>query len=284
MTHQSPPVPTHVPGTPKGEERVRKAGREPGRQESGAPGLPDGPGRHQRQRQWQGTDRPEDAGDPAGVRLSRNPCSGCHAIELEIPRAADQPRGRTNAFATLRRFVRPRAVRERCELCSRELGPEHPHLFDPAARSCSAPASRVRSSSAAGRPVPPGAAAHSVLAGLSHDGRAVGEPAHPDQPGLFLPQHAGRPGRRPLPESRRGHRVAAAAGGLARTGAGQPGPAGAGAGRRGAAGEPRRARSGSITACPSTSATSWSACSALTGAACRAARRFGGRSGGSSRA
>jgi hypothetical protein len=33
-------------------------------------------------------------------------------------------------FATLRRFIRPRSVQERCELCGAELGPEHPHLLD----------------------------------------------------------------------------------------------------------------------------------------------------------
>ena len=33
-------------------------------------------------------------------------------------------------FAVLRRFVRPRAVVERCELCSAEVPPEHEHLVD----------------------------------------------------------------------------------------------------------------------------------------------------------
>lgn len=37
-------------------------------------------------------------------------------------------------FAVLRRFVRPRAIVERCEMCSAELLPEHEHLVEPATR------------------------------------------------------------------------------------------------------------------------------------------------------
>jgi hypothetical protein len=37
-------------------------------------------------------------------------------------------------FATLRRFVKPRALVERCELCSAELSSEHQHLIEPATR------------------------------------------------------------------------------------------------------------------------------------------------------
>jgi Family of unknown function (DUF5947) len=39
-----------------------------------------------------------------------------------------------NAFAALRQFVRKRAAIERCEMCSRELAPEHEHLVDPLRR------------------------------------------------------------------------------------------------------------------------------------------------------
>jgi hypothetical protein len=39
-----------------------------------------------------------------------------------------------NALASLRRFVRPRAVRERCELCGVELADDHPHLVELANR------------------------------------------------------------------------------------------------------------------------------------------------------
>jgi hypothetical protein len=37
-------------------------------------------------------------------------------------------------FAALRRFVRPRAAVERCELCSAELPPDHTHLVEPQTR------------------------------------------------------------------------------------------------------------------------------------------------------
>jgi hypothetical protein len=38
------------------------------------------------------------------------------------------------AFAALRRFVRPRARAEHCELCNTELPAEHEHLVEPASR------------------------------------------------------------------------------------------------------------------------------------------------------
>ncbi len=38
------------------------------------------------------------------------------------------------AFDILRRFARPRPPVERCDLCGLELGPEHDHLLEPAAR------------------------------------------------------------------------------------------------------------------------------------------------------
>jgi len=37
-------------------------------------------------------------------------------------------------LASLRRFVRPRSVRERCALCNVELADDHPHLVEPATR------------------------------------------------------------------------------------------------------------------------------------------------------
>ena len=39
-----------------------------------------------------------------------------------------------SAFATLRRFMRPRTVKEQCELCGLELAADHPHLLDTASR------------------------------------------------------------------------------------------------------------------------------------------------------
>src|ERR1043165_5141620 len=43
-------------------------------------------------------------------------------------------RNQQTPFAALRRFVRPRSVAERCEMCSAEVGPDHPHLVEPATR------------------------------------------------------------------------------------------------------------------------------------------------------
>lgn len=40
----------------------------------------------------------------------------------------------TQAFATLRRFARPREAVERCEMCGLELAPEHRHLLEVADR------------------------------------------------------------------------------------------------------------------------------------------------------
>lgn len=42
--------------------------------------------------------------------------------------------GYENAFGVLRQFVRRRREVERCELCSAEILPEHPHLIEPASR------------------------------------------------------------------------------------------------------------------------------------------------------
>jgi len=39
-----------------------------------------------------------------------------------------------NSFDVLRRLVRPRAVVERCDMCSAELMTDHPHLIEPATR------------------------------------------------------------------------------------------------------------------------------------------------------
>src|SRR5262249_3792652 len=49
------------------------------------------------------------------------------------PHARDGPQGLT-ALASLRRFVRPRAVRERGALCSAELADDHSHLLEMSTR------------------------------------------------------------------------------------------------------------------------------------------------------
>ncbi len=41
------------------------------------------------------------------------------------------------SFNALRRFIRPRKIVERCELCSIELAPEHQHLIEPKNRQLS---------------------------------------------------------------------------------------------------------------------------------------------------
>lgn len=46
---------------------------------------------------------------------------------------SSRPPGRS-ALASLRRYVRPRAARERCELCSAELVDDHDHLVELASR------------------------------------------------------------------------------------------------------------------------------------------------------
>jgi hypothetical protein len=51
-----------------------------------------------------------------------------------IPESFDVDEQRPPPFATLRRFVRPRAVQEQCELCGRGLAAEHEHLLEPASR------------------------------------------------------------------------------------------------------------------------------------------------------
>ena len=46
----------------------------------------------------------------------------------------DPQSGGRSALASLRRFVRPRVARERCELCGAGLADDHPHLVEPSTR------------------------------------------------------------------------------------------------------------------------------------------------------
>jgi hypothetical protein len=57
-----------------------------------------------------------------------------------------------SAMRVLRRFVRPRAVLERCELCSAALPPDHQHLIEPQTRKmlCSCQACSILFSGQAG--------------------------------------------------------------------------------------------------------------------------------------
>jgi hypothetical protein len=46
----------------------------------------------------------------------------------------DSPTPSRNTLAVLRRFARPRAAEERCDLCAAPLAEEHTHLLEPATR------------------------------------------------------------------------------------------------------------------------------------------------------
>jgi hypothetical protein len=69
-----------------------------------------------------------------------NPQSATGTSAIRNPQPAE-----SSAFATLRRFVRARAVVERCEMCSAELATEHQHLVEPKTRQiiCSCQACAV---------------------------------------------------------------------------------------------------------------------------------------------
>jgi hypothetical protein len=54
--------------------------------------------------------------------------------ELEIRNSQSEIRNSDSPFAVLRRFVKQRAVVERCELCSAEVHSHHEHLVDIATR------------------------------------------------------------------------------------------------------------------------------------------------------
>jgi hypothetical protein len=48
--------------------------------------------------------------------------------------ASSFSRPRENAFGALQQFARKRRVSEHCEMCSRELAPDHEHLVEPSSR------------------------------------------------------------------------------------------------------------------------------------------------------
>lgn len=55
-------------------------------------------------------------------------------IESEVGNRQSVLGDASTPFAVLKRFVRPRAPVERCEMCSAELAPDHEHLIEPANR------------------------------------------------------------------------------------------------------------------------------------------------------
>jgi hypothetical protein len=48
--------------------------------------------------------------------------------------ASSFPRPRESAFEALQQFARKRRVTEHCEMCGRELAPDHEHLVEPSSR------------------------------------------------------------------------------------------------------------------------------------------------------
>ena len=54
--------------------------------------------------------------------------------ETEIGKRQSEIDNAQTPFAVLRKFVKPRAKVERCEMCSATLPPEHEHLVEPATR------------------------------------------------------------------------------------------------------------------------------------------------------
>lgn len=53
-------------------------------------------------------------------------------VDIAIPKPGNS--NPQSPFSVLRRFVRPRAIVERCEMCSAELRPDHQHLVEPSTR------------------------------------------------------------------------------------------------------------------------------------------------------
>ena len=259
-----PQLPAHTPGTPRGEELVRKFGREAGRERA----VPARTARDATSVNARGprADRPADAPSSAGVSGT----SRAQAIPRTRRRRHESRRARRRhgltALASLRRYVRPRAaaVRERCELCDAELATEHSHLVEPATRRLACAVRGVRH--AVQRPgrgaISPRAPSRPIPGRLPPDGRGLGRPLPPHRPGLLRAQHAG--GGRHRPVSQPGGRDGGpgVARGVGGAGGGEPGAPRPRAGRRGPAGEPGRRGPANATASASTSATSSSASSA----------------------
>ena len=116
-------------------------------------------------------------------------------------------------LATLRRLVRqggqPASV-ERCELCSAPLAVEHQHLIEPATRRlvCACDPCAVLFDQPAGERYRRIGRGGRMLADFVITTGSVGQPAGPDQHGLFLLQLGRRQDQCVLPESGRRHRIA----------------------------------------------------------------------------
>ena len=191
-------LPAHTPGTPRGEELVREARPRAGPRRTRTHGR---------------TARDATSINPDGPRADR-PADAPPAARREVAHRRWSPRSRVHddgardltALASIRRFMRPRACREHCELCDAELADEHPHLVELATRRlvCAATACAILFDGQAADAVPPRPPARPVPARLPADRRGVGGPATADQPGLLPPQHARPGGSSPSTRARRG--------------------------------------------------------------------------------
>src|SRR5271168_742139 len=73
-------------------------------------------------------------------------------VEVE-PVSSESASAPGNVLAGLRRFVRPRPARERCDLCAADIAEQHQHLFAPADRklACACDACAILFSGQSGR-------------------------------------------------------------------------------------------------------------------------------------
>ena len=209
-------LPAHTPGTPRGEELVRRYGPRGGTR--AARPRPHGAGCDERQPRGPRADRPADAASSPGVSGT----SRAQAIAWTRRRRHESRRARRrnalSALASLRRYVRPRAapVRERCELCDAELAPEHAHLLEPATRrlACACEACALLFDGQVRAAIPPRAPPRPVPGRLPPDRRGLGRPLSSHRPGVLRAQHAGRRRHRPVSQPGGRHRVAGVARGV----------------------------------------------------------------------
>ncbi len=232
-------LPAHTPGTPRGEEMVRRLRPRAGPRGPGA--RPHGAGLDEHQRRGPRPDRPADAAPAAGLR----PAASRRTIEerttpwIPIPSSGGPGLTAAGLAPPVRAAEgRPRAVRA----VRRRLADDHAHLVEPASRrlACACDACAILFSDQGGdeyRRVPrrvrllpdfrltdeawEGLQLPINLAFFLHStpaGRVV----------ALYPSPAGATESLVAPEAWRG------------AGGGQPGPARLRAGRRGAAGQPGR--------------------------------------------
>ena len=276
----APRTRSHSPAQARVARRGHRAARARRRRRGARPGDRLRLRRGHGQATWSSRRSPTWPRTPPGSRSSRpRPDRRCC-------RSGSAPgRGSDAGLAAFPARAGPRRPSEKCELCSKPVAGEHPHLVDPAERRmlCACPAVRA-AVRRAGTQVPAGAGPVPVRPGLHAVRRALGRAADPGRDGVLPAQLRRGPVIACYPEPGRGDRERAGARRRGRTGIGACRLAGgAGVRRRGAADPPRRrrARPGTArSACSSrsTPATGWSAWSGCTGRASTAGSRRGTRS------